>query len=379
MNWPRILVTGGTGFIGGAVVEALHNAGADGVVAGVRHGSPRLDQLPVKCANCDVLEQDSIENALDGIEVVIHCARDPAKGATVEGTRRLLDAIRVRRIKRLVHMSSIAVYGDADGVITEDTPPSPADEYGADKLAEERLCQAASGPGLTVAVIRPSLVYGPCGYVWTTRFIEGILEGQLNRFPEAQGPANLIYVGDLARFAIGLAVQPLPEYSVFNANGAEIPTFNSYFDSLSRALGHGPLPLNERQLRSSLRRQVRRAARLVLRTQESTLRQIASGKPSLEAKLSDVERAVRFDIGDERGARARYGREVVYSNDRARQFGLNPATSLREGIDATVDWVKSAAAERDRDRSSNRPSPSARPPRQSTSPSSMATPSRAIE
>jgi len=71
--------------------------------------------------------------------------------------------------------------------------------------------------------------------------------------------------------------------------------------------------------------------------------------------LSDVERSVRFDIGDERGARARYGREVVYSNDRARQFGLNPATSLREGIDATVDWVKSTAAERDRDRSSNRP------------------------
>jgi nucleoside-diphosphate-sugar epimerase len=113
------------------------------------------------------------------------------------------------------------------------------------------------------------------------------------------------------------------------------------------------LPLNERQLRSGLRRQVRRAARLVLRTQGSTLKQIASGKPSLEAKLSDVERAVRFDIGDERGARARYGREVVYSNDRARQFGLNPATSLREGIDATVDWVKSTAA--DRDRSSNRP------------------------
>jgi 2-alkyl-3-oxoalkanoate reductase len=102
MNWPRILVTGGTGFIGGAVVEALHNAGADGVVAGVRHASPRLDLLPVKRANCDVLEQDSIENALDGIDVVIHCARDPAKGATVEGTRRLLDAIRVRRIKRLV-------------------------------------------------------------------------------------------------------------------------------------------------------------------------------------------------------------------------------------------------------------------------------------
>lgn len=361
MNWPRILVTGATGFIGGAVVEALHNAGADGTVAGVRHASPRLDQLPVKLENCDVLDQKTIENALEGMDVVIHCARDSAKGATVEGTRHLLDAIRVKRIKRLVHMSSIAVYGDADGVITDDTPPAPADEYGADKLAEERLCQAAAGPGLTVAVIRPSLVYGPCGYLWTTRFIEGILEGQLNQFPEAQGPANLIYVGDLARFAIGLAVRPLPEYSVFNANGAEIPTFNSYFDRLSRALGHGPLPLNERQLRSGLTRQVRRAARLVLRTQGTTLRHIASGKPGLEAKLSDVERAVRYDIGDERDAPARYGREVVYSNDRARQFGLNPTTSLCEGMRPPQT------------RSRSKPEPaSATAQYQSISPSSMA-------
>lgn len=120
MHRPRILVTGGTGFIGGWVVETLNADGAEDVVAGVRHTSPRLDKLPIELANCDVLDQQSLENAMEGIDVVIHCARDPAKGATVEGTRRLLDAIRIKRVKRLVHMSSIAVYGEADGVVTED-------------------------------------------------------------------------------------------------------------------------------------------------------------------------------------------------------------------------------------------------------------------
>jgi nucleoside-diphosphate-sugar epimerase len=135
----------------------------------------------------------------------------------------------------------------------------------------------------------------------------------------------------------------MPEYSVFNANGAEIPIFNEYFDSLSRALGQGSLPRNERQLHAGLKRQVRRAARLVLRMQGATLRKIAKSKPTFEAALSDIEKAVRYDIGDE--PRARYAKHVVYSNDRARQFGLNPKTSLREGIDASVEWVKSGGAQ----------------------------------
>jgi nucleoside-diphosphate-sugar epimerase len=70
------------------------------------------------------MDRESLETELQGIEVVIHCGRDPAKGATVEGTRRLLEAIRVRGIKRLVQMSSIAVYGNARGVVTEEVPES---------------------------------------------------------------------------------------------------------------------------------------------------------------------------------------------------------------------------------------------------------------
>jgi nucleoside-diphosphate-sugar epimerase len=124
MVWPRILVTGGTGFIGGWVVDALCSAGATDVVAGVRRPSPRLERVPVKLVHCDLMDRESLETALQGIEVVIHCGRDPAKGATVEGTRRLLEAIRVRGIKRLVQMSSIAVYGNARGVVTEEAPES---------------------------------------------------------------------------------------------------------------------------------------------------------------------------------------------------------------------------------------------------------------
>jgi UDP-glucose 4-epimerase len=287
------------------------------------------------------MDRESLENALQGIEVVIHCARGPAKGAMVEGTRRLLEAIRLGGIKRLVQMSSIAVYGNASGIITEDVPASPIDQYGEEKFAEEKLCQAAAGPDLTVAVVRPSLVYGPFGDFWTGRFIESIAAGRLKQLGKAGwGQANLIYVEDLAHFAAELAIRPLPEYSVYNANGPEIPTFDEYFDRLSRALGQGPLPVSERHaIPAGLRRQVRRAARLLLRTQQATLKKIAQGKPNLELALSAIEKTFQRDLSDE--PRSRFSQRVVYSNDRARRAGLKPRTSLQEGVSASVEWAKS--------------------------------------
>jgi len=341
MAWPRILVTGGTGFIGGWVVDALCSAGTTEVVAGVRRPSPRLERFPVKLVHCDLMHRGSLEKALRGIEVVIHCARDPAKGATVEGTRHLLEAIRARSVKRLVQMSSIAVYGDASGIITEDVPASPIDQYGEEKFAEEKLCQAAAGPDLTVAVVRPSLVYGPFGDLWTGRFIEGIAAGRLRQLgKDGRGQANLIYVVDLARFAAELSLRPLPEYSVYNANGAEIPTFDEYFDRLSRALGQGPLPVSERRaIPKGLRRQVRRAARLLLRTQQATLKKITHGKPNLESALSAIEQTLQRDVNDEPSSR--FSRHVVYSNDQARRVGLQPRTSLQDGVNASVEWAKS--------------------------------------
>jgi 2-alkyl-3-oxoalkanoate reductase len=156
MTWPRILVTGATGFIGGWIVDTLCKAGAEHAAAGVRHPSPRLDGLPANLVHCDVRDRASLDKALAGIEVVIHCARDP--DAMVEGTRNLLEAIRAAGVRRLVQMSSVSVYGDATGVVTEDSPPAPIDGYGAAKVEEEKLCRAAAGPDLTIAVIRPSLV-----------------------------------------------------------------------------------------------------------------------------------------------------------------------------------------------------------------------------
>jgi nucleoside-diphosphate-sugar epimerase len=338
--WPPILVTGATGFIGGWVVEALCEAGAPDIRAGVRRKSARLEGLPAKTVYCDIMDVPSLTASLQGVGVVINCVRHHADGATIEGTRRLLEAARACGVKRIVHMSSIAVYGNSPGVVTEQGPKAPVNRYGEEKDVAEELCRGASGPDFTIAVVRPALVYGPYGEEWSARFIREIASGRLQQLGAAgQGDANLIFAGDLGRFAAQLAIKSLPPFSVYNANGAEIPTFDAYFDQLSHAMGRGPLPLTSRPAwLFGLRRLIRRATRMILRSYKPALQKLAESNQLLRAALEKAEKLFEYNVFDE--PRHRFAQNVVYSNDRAQSIGFQPKTSLEEGVTASVQWAQ---------------------------------------
>jgi nucleoside-diphosphate-sugar epimerase len=339
-GWPPTLVIGATGFIGSWVAKAFADAGATNVRLGIRRESPRLATLPFERIHCDILDTSALAEAMKGMHFVVNCVRDHTDGATILGTKMLLAAARASGVKRIVQFSSIAVYGNARGVVAEDEPKAPVDRYGTEKVEAENLCEDAAGPDLTIAVIRPALVYGPHGEEWTARFIKGILSGKLRRLGGAgQGQANLIYAEDLGHFVTDLARKQLFYFSVYNVNGPEIPTFDSYFDQLSQALGQGPLPLAAKhRIRIILKRQARRAARLVLRTHAPFLKKCARGNQSLESGLSAIEKRFQYDVCDE--PIDRFAKNVVYSNDRAQRTGFRPKTSLSEGIAASVQWAE---------------------------------------
>jgi hypothetical protein len=77
----------------------------------------------------------------------------------------------------------------------------------------------------------------------------------------------------------------------------------------------------------------------LLRTQQATLKKITHGKPNLESALSAIEQTLQRDVNDEPSSR--FSRHVVYSNDQARRVGLQPRTSLQDGVNASVEWAKS--------------------------------------
>jgi dihydroflavonol-4-reductase len=186
----RVLVTGGTGFVGGLVLARLVAEGRQ-VRALVRRPGDR-EHLPdprVELALGDLRDEESLVRAADGCAVVYHvaglnqlCLPDPAPlfQVNVEGTRRLLQAARRAGVRRVVHTSSAATLGgDGTRVVDESAGP-PAEftsHYAHSKFESEQLALAFDG--VEVVAVNPSSVQGPGRTTGTAKVFIGYLNGRL--------------------------------------------------------------------------------------------------------------------------------------------------------------------------------------------------------
>lgn len=166
----KILVTGGSGLLGGWVAELLSTRG-DGVRALVRRTSNKkhLQTLAhVELAEGSVEDASSVDAAVNGVDAIIHCAglvkaRNEAEldRVNVEGTRNLIDAAKKHGVKRFVHVSSLEASGpSASGEPVDVAQEKPCTAYGRSKLAGEKVVLAAKDD-LEVVVLRPGAIYGP--------------------------------------------------------------------------------------------------------------------------------------------------------------------------------------------------------------------------
>jgi dihydroflavonol-4-reductase len=190
MNGDRVLVTGGTGFVGGLVLARLVAEGRP-VRALVRRPADR-EQLPdprVELALGDLGDEESLARAADGCAVVYHlaginqlCLPDPAPLylVNVEGTRHLLQAARRAGVRRVVHTSSAATLGgDGTRKVDESAPP-PAEftsHYAKSKFEAEQLALAFDG--VEVVSVNPASVQGPGRTTGTAKLFIRYLNGRL--------------------------------------------------------------------------------------------------------------------------------------------------------------------------------------------------------
>jgi nucleoside-diphosphate-sugar epimerase/predicted dehydrogenase len=172
----RVLVTGGTGYLGRHLVASLVRCGVE-VRSLVRDPSRIPDELAEQAHFVlgNVVDRESLDTAMRDVDYVVHCAAVTTNSVpwhvheetNVNGTRAVLDAAQQAQVKRLVHVSSVAVYGMGKprrNAFAESAPP-PADidpwaYYLRSKLAAEELVLAGAERTNDV-VVRPGIIYGP--------------------------------------------------------------------------------------------------------------------------------------------------------------------------------------------------------------------------
>lgn len=230
----RVLVTGGTGFIGSHVVDRLVAHGVTPRIFDLRR-SPYHEDFEHQVGS--LLDLESVRIAMNGVDNVIHLAavadvkdvlEDPvyAESVNTRGTLNVLEAARRMDVRRVIYGSTTWVYSDCEnGAVNEETLiPPPSHLYTATKLASESYCRAYSELyDLEYAILRFGIPYGPRarGGGVIPIFVRKALAGE----PLSIAGAGLqfrkfVYVEDLAE-GIALALRPVARNRIYNLDGLE--------------------------------------------------------------------------------------------------------------------------------------------------------------
>lgn len=237
-----VLVLGGSGFVGRHLTRHLASAGMRPQAAS-RHGNSLY---------LDTCDSDALTAALHRCDAVVNAVAGSAR-AMDEGARLLAQALRQVGGRPLVHLSSLAVYAEADaraGIWPEASwmPGSAAAPvhtgYARAKRAAEAHLAVLAREGLPVSVLRPGCVWGPGSPLWVTRIADLLAAGRLGDLGAAgDGWTQGVHVQDLCEAVLRLLQSESAGAAprVYNLAAPDSPRWNHYLRDLALAIGAKPV------------------------------------------------------------------------------------------------------------------------------------------
>ena len=241
-------VTGATGFLGGALVRRLANEGA--LVRALAH-RPNRDRYIKSISNIEIVSGDltdanHMKTLIQDCDIVFHVGAalhgkiDLQRKVNVGGTQNIVQASANAGVERLVHVSSIAIYGysiDLDIVTEETTPRSSANPYNITKLeAEKVLRDEAEKLGLSYSILRPGMIYGPRSNMWTHNMFRLAKSGWF--VGDGSGFCYPIFVDDVVDMMLVLATHPNAHQEAFNCVNNPLPTWREFLGEYTQLAGN---------------------------------------------------------------------------------------------------------------------------------------------
>ena len=316
---PTAFVTGGSGFIGGALIERLRREGWDvRALARSDRAAERVHSLGAEPVMGDLDDRDSLRAGAEGCEVAFHAAAkvedwgDPAdfERLNVRGTQNVIDACREAGVGRLVHVGTEAALMAGQPLVNVDEsaplrPDSPA-LYSSSKAKAEQLVRDANGNGLETVVVRPRFVWGRGDSSLLPQIIEMVRSG---RFRWVGGGRHLTATTHVDNTVEGLwlGATRAPAGGVYFVTDGEPVVFREF---LTRMLGTQGVTVPDKSVPPGVARAAAAAAeriwRVLGRPGSPPLTRFAVWVSSQECTI-DISRAER-------------------------ELGYRPATSREDGL-----------------------------------------------
>jgi nucleoside-diphosphate-sugar epimerase len=327
----KALVTGGGGFLGGAIVRLLIERGHE-VRSFARGDYPGLRAAGVQVFRGELTDTDAVEAAVDSCDVVFHVASKtgiwgPLREyfrTNVEGTNTVIAACRRRGVRRLVYTSTPSVVfsgRDMEGV--DESTPYPdhyLTAYPRTKALAEQIVLRANDADLATVALRPHLIWGPGDPHLVPRILARARAGALRRIGRRPNLVDSIYVDNAATAHLLAADRLGPGSAVagkvyFLSQGEPIPLW----DLINRILDAGGLPPVSRSISPA----VAYAAGWMLEALDSLLRR--ESEPRMTRFLArELSTAHWFDISAAR-----------------RDLGYEPTVSIDEGLRRLAESLRS--------------------------------------
>lgn len=221
----KIVVTGGSGFIGTRLIEVLLEENHDVKIFDKRPSVTYPELVTIG----DVRDQEALIEAFRGVDIVYHLAAEHADNVTpvslyedvnVGGAVNIVAALEANQIKNLVFTSSVAIYGRHQIHPDESFEAQPTNEYGRTKYEAEKIftAWAKKAPENSLTIVRPAVVFGERNVGNVHRLIEQIAKKRFVMVGNGENKKSMGYVGNISLFLASKA-HAKPGIDIYNFAG----------------------------------------------------------------------------------------------------------------------------------------------------------------
>ncbi len=240
------LVTGGTGFLGGRLLERLVADGGPVRALVRRPLPPHLAGLAIELRRGDLQDPPTIAGVCHGVDTVFHCAGLVTDYAPYRqfmrvngtGTANLVEDATRAGVRRFVHVSTTDVYGYPSTPQPESAPVRATGfGYSDSKISAEAVVRRAGRHGLPFTIVRPATIYGPRGETLVRQVADLLQRGRMLLIEDGRQDAGLAYVDNVVDLLLAAAVSRRALGETYNACDGDGVTWQQYCDRLAEVVG----------------------------------------------------------------------------------------------------------------------------------------------